>query len=268
MSLCAMAAFASAQSTPRAQAAPQANPAGTPRPIPVHASFSPAAIEGGESLFRQNCAFCHGRDAGGGETGPDLTRSKLVTEDKNGENIGDVVRNGRVDKGMPSFSSTFNDSQVMSLVAFIHSQQDKAMSQSGKRKGVDVSDLQTGNAEAGKQYFNGAGGCSKCHSPTGDLAGIANRYQGLQLEERMLYPKNTKSKVTVTTAAGKTITGTVAYQDEFTIALTDAEGIYHSWPTIKVKYTVDAPVKAHIEQFPKYTDDDVHNLMAYVQTLR
>jgi cytochrome c oxidase cbb3-type subunit 3 len=264
-----MVAFASAPNTLRAQApaAPQANPAGSPRPVPVHEVFSPAAIASGGSLFQQNCAFCHGRDAGGGETGPDLTRSKLVSSDKNGENIGDVVRNGRADKGMPRFSS-LADPEVMSLVAFIHSQQDKAMSQSGKRKGVDVSDLQTGNAEAGKQYFNGAGGCSKCHSPTGDLAGIANRYQGLQLEQRMLYPRNTKSKVTVTTAPGKTITGTVAYIDEFTIALTDAEGIYHSWPTAKVKFIVDAPVKAHIEQFPKYTDDDVHNLMAYVQTLR
>lgn len=268
-SLFAIFVFASSQRALRAQAraAPQANPAGTQGPLPVHEAFPPAAIESGGSLFQQNCAFCHGRDAGGGETGPDLTRSKLVSEDKKGEGIGDVVRNGRPDKGMPRFGS-FTDPQITSLVAFIHSQQDKAMSQTGKRKGVDVSDLQTGNAAAGKQYFEGAGGCAKCHSPTGDLAGIATRYQGLQLEERMLYPKNTKSKVTVTTASGQTVSGTVAYVDEFTIALTDAEGVYHSWPTINVKYKVDAPVKAHIEQFPKYTDDDIHNLMAYVQTLR
>ena len=76
---------------------------------------------------------------------------------------------------------------------------------------MDVSDLQTGNAEAGKRYFNGAGGCATCHSPTGDLAGIASRYQGLELEKQMLYPRHAKSKVTVTLASGQTISGTLAY---------------------------------------------------------
>jgi cytochrome c oxidase cbb3-type subunit 3 len=221
----------------------------------------------GGALFQQNCAFCHGRDAGGGETGPDLTRSKLVTADVGGDKIGDVVLHGRVEKGMPAFSNLSSD-QIANLVAFIHSQQTKAMSQSGKRKGVDVSDLQTGNVEAGKAYFNGAGGCSKCHSPTGDLAGVASRFEGLQLEERMLYPRDVKSKVTVTLPSGKTISGTLAYLDEFTVALRDADGAYHSWKTSEVKYAVDAPVEAHVELFPKYTDDDIHNLMAYIQTLR
>jgi cytochrome c oxidase cbb3-type subunit 3 len=153
-------------------------------------------------------------------------------------------------------------------VAFIHSQQDKAMSQTGTRRGVDVSDLQIGNVEAGKQYFNGAGGCASCHSVTGDLSGIASRYQGLKLEQQMLYPKDAKSKVTVTLSTGKVFRGTLAYLDEFTVALIDPEGGYHSWSAKKVKYKVDAPVNAHIELFDKYTDDDIHNLMAYLQTIR
>ncbi len=117
-------------------------------------------------------------------------------------------------------------------------------------------------------YFNGAGGCSNCHSPTGDLAGIATRYQGLQLEERMLYPKGAKSTVAVTLPSGQTISGTLAYLDEFTVALRDSGGTYRSWPTNQVKYRVDAPVDAHVTLFSKYTDDDIHNLMAYLQTLR
>jgi cytochrome c oxidase cbb3-type subunit 3 len=216
-----------------------------------------AAAAGG-SLFQQNCAFCHGRDAGGGETGPDLTRSKLVT--------GDVVLHGRPDKGMPAFN--FSAEQITNLAAFIHAQQTKAMAQSGKRKGVDVSDLQTGNVEAGKAYFNGAGGCATCHSPTGDLAGIASRYEGLQLEERMLYPKDVKNKVTVTLPSGETVAGTLEYLDEFTVGLKDATGTYRSWRVSDVKVKVDAPVEAHVALFPKYTDADIHNLMAYIQTLR
>jgi cytochrome c oxidase cbb3-type subunit 3 len=227
---------------------------------------SSALVESGGSLFRQNCSFCHGRDAGGGESGPDLTRSKLVTADVGGNKIGPVVRNGRPEKGMPHFD--FSDQQIASLAAFIHSKKNSAPQKVGGRKGVDVADLQTGNAEAGKRYFDGAGGCANCHSPTGDLAGIASTYEGLELEERMLYPKHAKSKVSVTLASGQTISGTLDYLDEFTVGLIDATGSYRSWRTSDVKYKVDAPADAHVELLSKYTDADIHDLMAYLQTLR
>lgn len=220
----------------------------------------------GSALFRQNCSFCHGRDATGGESGPDLTRSKLVREDVAGDKIGPVVLNGRPEKGMPRFELT--EEQIASLVAFVHAQQLNARNRKGGRKGVDPSDLQTGNVEAGKQYFDGAGGCSACHSPTGDLAGIASRYKGLELEEQMLYPKHPRSRVTVTPSSGQTVEGTLEYLDEFTVGLTDADGVYHSWRTRDVKFKVDAPVDAHVELLSKYTDADVHNLMAYLQSLQ
>jgi cytochrome c oxidase cbb3-type subunit III len=242
-------------------------PAKTQNAGPTHGGDTiPPAVTAGGATFQQNCAFCHGRDAGGGETGPDLTRSKLVGADVGGDKIGDVVLHGRTDKGMPAFQ--LSGEQISNLAAFIHFVRTKAESQSGKRKGVDVADLQTGNVEAGKAYFNGAGGCAKCHSPTGDLAGIAGKYQGLQLEERMLYPKDVKSKVTVTLPSGQDLSGTLEYIDEFTIGMRDGEGTYHSWKTSDVKYKVDAPVEAHVAQFPKYSDDDIHNLMAYIQTLK
>jgi len=233
---------------------------------PVPKSYPSDLVQKGSALFRQDCSFCHGRNAGGGESGPDLTRSKLVTEDVDGDKIGPVVRNGRPDKGMPRFDRSVEE--IASLVAFIHTRQNDALTKTGGRKGVDASDLQTGNAEAGKQYFNGAGGCATCHSPTGNLAGIASRHQGLRLEEQMLYPRHAKSRVTVTLASGQTITGTLAYLDEFTVGLTDPTGSYRSWRTRDVQYKVDAPVNAHVELFSKYTDDDIHNLMAYLQTLR
>jgi cbb3-type cytochrome c oxidase subunit III len=64
---------------------------------------SASLAEVGRHLFQRNCAFCHGRDAAGGETGPDLTRSKLVLADVNGNQISDVIRNGRPAKKMPAF---------------------------------------------------------------------------------------------------------------------------------------------------------------------
>jgi cytochrome c oxidase cbb3-type subunit III len=241
------------------------------RPTPAASkAYPPELVQQGIALFRKDCSFCHGRDAGGGESGPDLTRSKLVTADVNGDKIGPVVRNGRPDKGMPPFDRS--DEQIAGLVAFIHTQQNNALAGgrrgSGGRKGVDVSDLQTGNVAAGKLYFEGAGGCATCHSPTGDLAGLASRYSGLELEEQMLYPKHAKQKVSVSLASGQTISGTLAYLDEFTVGLIDSTDAYRSWRIRDVQYKVDPALNAHVEQFPKYTDADVHNLMAYLQTLR
>ena len=230
-------------------------------------TLSPQAAAG-EAQFQQNCAFCHGRDAMGGESGPDLTRSKLVASDTDGSKIAQVIKEGRTsgDKRMPAFQ--LSSSEVAALIAFIRARVAIAEASKGSRRGVDVSDLQTGNAEQGKQYFNGAGGCVKCHSPTGDLAGIASRYEGLQLEERMLYPRNAKSTLTVTLPDGKTVSGPLAYRDEFTVALIDSTGTYRSWAADSVRYKVDSPVDAHVDLFSRYTDDDIHNLMAYIQTLR
>jgi cytochrome c oxidase cbb3-type subunit 3 len=250
---------------------------------PASASAASAEqIQAGRSLFASQCAFCHGRDAGGGESGPDLTASALVEQDAHGDKIGPVVRNGRLAKGMPAFSN-IDEQQLAVLVVFIHDR--KANAKEGRRRTVDVTDLQTGNAEAGMRYFNGAGGCAKCHSPSGDLAGIGGRFQGLELLKRMLYRESERASVptpakgspeptkaiptaTVTLRSGQTATGQLAYRDEFTIALTDSSGWYRSWPLTQVKVTVTNPLEAHIEQLGKYSDEDMHNVFAYLQTLR
>jgi cytochrome c oxidase cbb3-type subunit III len=255
-------------------AAQTATPAPVPAPhgkvkesnLPAANSYPAALVQRGSSLFRQDCSFCHGRDAGGGESGPDLTRSRLVTSDVGGNRIGPVVRSGRPDKGMPPFD--LSDQQIAGLVAFIHTQQNLAPKQKGGRRGVDAADLQSGNAEEGQQYFEGTGGCAACHSAKGDLAGIASRYQGLDLEKQMLYPQHAKSQVTVTLPSGQAITGTLEYLDEFTVGVMDATKTYRSWRIKDVQYKVNAPVEAHVDLFGRYTDADIHNLMAYLQTLR
>ena len=235
-------------------------------------TYTPAQIQAGQPLFTSRCGFCHGRDAAGGESGPDLTRSALVVDDVRGDKLVPVIRDGRVDKGMPAFSLPYND--LMAIVAFIHDQQKKS-ELPGRRRSVDVTDVRTGNADAGETYFNGAGGCARCHRPDGDLAGIAMRLEGLALLQRMLDPRGGgrgerphPAAVTVTTRSGQTITGRLAYRDEFTIALTDESGWHRSWPTNQVTFGVNNPLDAHTEQLGKYTDDDMHNVLAYLQTLR
>jgi cytochrome c oxidase cbb3-type subunit III len=228
----------------------------------------------GQTLFSAQCGFCHGRDAGGGETGPDLTRSAVVAEDVRGDKIGPLARNGRVDKGMPAFN--LSPADLTAIVAFIHDQKTKAESEHGGRRAVELADLQTGDAEKGRQYFNGSGGCARCHSPSGDLAGVAKKREGLALLQRMLYPAAGRgggpapapASVTVTLGSGQTISGKLAYRDEFVIALTDASGWYRSWAANQVTFTVNDPLDAHTVQLGKYTDDDMHNVLAYLQTLQ
>jgi cytochrome c oxidase cbb3-type subunit III len=230
-------------------------------------------VQAGQPLFSARCGFCHGRDAAGGESGPDLTRSALVAEDVRGDKIGPVVRNGRVDKGMPAFN--LGDLDLTAIVAYIHEQKANAERPGGRRR-VDNDDLRTGDADAGRQYFNGAGGCSKCHQPDRDLAGIATRLQGLALLQRMLYPGSGRAagaapkppQITVTLPSGQTIVGKLAYRDEFTIGLTDSAGRYRSWPTAQVRFEVDSGLDAHAAQLGRYTDEDMHNVLAYLQTLR
>src|SRR5215510_6194741 len=229
-------------------------------------TYSSDLIRAGEGRFIAECGFCHGRDAGGGETGPDLTRPMLVAEDFRGDKIGPVLRSGRVEKGMPSFSLNVEDTDA--IVAFIHNQKTKMEAVGGGRRGVDPEDLDTGNVEGGRSYFNGAGNCSTCHSAAGDLAGIGSRLQGLPLLQRMLYPTGAKAKVTVTLPSGNTVSGSLASRDEFTITLTDASGKRASWPIGDVKFTIDDPLAAHFEQLGKYSDHDMHNVYAYLQSLR
>lgn len=247
------------QASPASQRPPQT---ATPQQYPAE------QVEAGRNAFTAQCGFCHGRDTAGGAGGPDLTRSELVAADVRGDRIIPLVRTGR--GTMPPFK--LSDSEAMAMVAFIHDQKTQAESAVGGRRSVDVADLQTGNATAGKQYFDTA--CTRCHSATGDLAGLATRLQGLQLLQRMLYPGGAPrdpkraAQVTVILPSGQTVAGRLTYRDEFTIALTDASGWYRSWPTNQVKFTVDDQRQAHVEQLGKYTDADMHNVLAYLQTLR
>jgi cytochrome c oxidase cbb3-type subunit 3 len=245
------------------------SPASTRPPQTVTPQTYPAdQVKTGEARFASQCALCHGRDAAGSDTGPDLTRSTLVAEDNRGDKITPMVRGGRVARGMPAFD--LNDADAGAIVAFIHDQKTKADALGGGRRNVDVTDLTTGNADAGKQFFNGAGNCSKCHSATGDLAGIAGRMQGLPLLQRMLYPggRGASSKVTVTTASGETLTGPLVSRDEFSVVMTDPAGARRSFAANEIKFNIDSPLDAHFEALGKYTDADMHNVYAYLSTLK
>jgi cytochrome c oxidase cbb3-type subunit 3 len=230
------------------------------------AAPDPKAVERGKQQFQQACGFCHGNDATGAR-GPDLVRSALVNRDQDGKLIGPAVKNGRPDKGMPAFAYT--DAQLSDLAAFLHDQVRAAQDSNSVPRDYPVEKLATGDAGAGKTYFFGAGHCDACHSPTGDLAGIAKRYSPINLESRFLYPRGVRRSVTVTLPSGEQITGTLALIDEFNVALRDGTGWYRSWARDQVnKVDIHDPIEKHRELLYRYTDADMHNLFTYLETLK
>jgi cytochrome c oxidase cbb3-type subunit 3 len=225
------------------------------------------AVERGHQQLEQSCGFCHGQDATGAR-GPDLVRSPLVAHDVKGNLIGEVIRHGRPDKGMPAMSLT--DEQIADIVAFLHARAAEAVSSAEVPKAYPVEKLLTGNADAGKTFFEGAGGCKNCHSPSGDLFGIANKYSAIELEARMLYPegKHIITTAVVTLPSGEQVKGPLEHADDFVIALRDASGWYRSFLRDRVKVELQDPLAAHRQLLDKLTQADVHNLFAYLQSLK
>jgi cytochrome c oxidase cbb3-type subunit 3 len=142
----------------------------------------------------------------------------------------------------------------------------------GGRRSVEPADLATGNAADGRAYFNGAGGCAKCHSPTGDLRGIAKRFEGLALLQRMLYPAGQPQpappKAIFTLPSGQTVTAPLAAEDEFSVTIYDPLGARQTYSKDDVKVKIDDPMSAHFVQLGKYTDAAMHNVYAYLATLK
>jgi cytochrome c oxidase cbb3-type subunit 3 len=223
------------------------------------------AMEHGHKQFVQACGFCHGPDATGAR-GPDLVRSPLVAHDVKGDKIGEVIRTGRPDKGMPPMSMT--DEQVQDIAAYLHGRAAEALSSSGVPSVYPIEKLLTGNAEAGKTFFNGAGGCKNCHSPTGDLTAIAKKYSPIELQARMLYPGGKRTTAVVTLPSGELVKGPLVHADDFVISLRDASGWYRSFSRDRVKVELQDPLAAHRELLEKLTQADVHNLFAYLESLK
>jgi mono/diheme cytochrome c family protein len=244
----------------------------------IGAPPDPAAVDRGQKLFVANCAFCHGSTANGGATGPDLVRSVVVLHDQGtGKDIGKVVLNGRPDKGMPKFNMT--DAQIKDIAAFLLSRTQAA----ANRGSYEIQNIVTGDAKAGETYFNAH--CSSCHSPSGDLAHIATKYDPVALQSRFLYPRdrrafgmegpppNPKSEITVkvTLASGQSYEGRLDHIDDFSVALVEPSGEYHSWlldAEKGIKVEVHNPLQAHADMLPGYTNADMHNILAYLETLK
>ena len=263
---CAAAMTASRAAAQRAPDYPERPPA------------PPEQVARGQQLFKSNCAFCHGSDARGGETGPNLVRAQVVLGDRHGELIASIVQNGIPARGMPKF--TLSAAEIADIAAWLHSQ---PLSDRGAPSTLDVL---VGNAREGEAYFNGAGHCTQCHSVGGDLAAIGGKYEPKTIQNLIVSggggrsfgrrsagaasPKLPPTTVTVTLPSGQSITGDLDHISAFAVALRGPDGTYRSFARHGAipKVVVTNPLQWHIDMLPKWRDSDIHNLTAYLVTLK
>lgn len=249
----------------------------------------PAAVDRGEKLYQTNCGTCHGMTAKGTDQAPDLVRSNVVIDDEKGNLLTPVIRDGRPDKGMPK--STLSDDQISDVEAWLHVQFYAA----DHRNTYAFLSALTGDPKRGEAYFNGSGKCATCHSATGDLAGIGSRYDPHALQQRWLQPRglgggggrggrgrgaagsgapqtDTRgvTTITVTPTSGAAVSGTLDRIDDFYVSLRDSDGNLRVFPRNgdDPKVVINDPLKAHTELLRTYTDQDIHDVTAYLATLK
>jgi cytochrome c oxidase cbb3-type subunit 3 len=248
-----------------------AQPAGSGRenrhyPWPVP---DPQSVERGKARFAQLCGRCHANNAAGTPNGSNLTRSALVRHDADGSRIANLVSTGVPAKGKAPM--TVSPEQMSDIVAFIQStiQTYDRSSEGAPPADYPVEKLLTGDPAAGRTFFNGAGGCASCHSPTGDLAGIATRYSPIELQARFLLPRSkTPRTATITPPTGPAVTGRLLRVNNYEVAIAGPDDATQTWPANTVSIEIHDPLAAHRALLPKYTDADVHNMFAYLWTLK
>jgi cytochrome c oxidase cbb3-type subunit 3 len=240
------------------------------------------AAEAARPLYAKNCQACHGADARGTPQGSNLVRSIVVLRNRYGSTLGPFLRashppvaipgRGGAPAG-PAFEGLTN-TDVLLLSHFLRERIHDTLRGSPLFRPGNVL---VGDAKAGAEYFRGEGGCTQCHSPSGDLAGIGRRLEPVNLQQRFLFPHTARRTgpgakvvtVTVTTESGQTLTGDLDRMDDFNVSFRDASGTYHSVRrTAGTRVVTNDPFAAHVALLSRITDKNMHDVVAYLETLK
>jgi cytochrome c oxidase cbb3-type subunit III len=248
---------------------------------PADAPYVDAALANqGRTIWAAECINCHGTQARGTDNGPNLTRSLVVLRDRYGSELGPYLKRGhKMQSG--AASTTLTDEQITNLAHFLRQRVNDSF------RGSPIFQAQNvlvGDAKAGEAFFNGPGKCATCHTATAlSLAGIGARYEPIDLQQRFLFPGGGRGgrgragaatsasavRVTVTPASGEPVTGVLIQMDDFNVSLRDAAGAYRTFkrgPGVKV--VKDDPLAAHHALLETLTDKNMHDVVAYLETLK
>jgi cytochrome c oxidase cbb3-type subunit III len=237
----------------------------------------PVQVARGKALYGIDCTGCHGADLRGGDLGgPNLLRSQLALSDQDGELILPIIQGSRQSQGMPAIDMNREDglavaAYVRSVVATIGRQ---GMPPS---VGQEPPTILVGDVRAGQAYFDAK--CNGCHSPTGDLKGIASRIPDPKtLQNRWVAGGGGRRggtgdhpvTVTITQPSGEKIDGRLVRIDDFLISISLPDATVHTFRREGdiPKVEVHDPMKAHRDLLSVYTDQAMHDLTAYLVTLK
>ncbi len=243
-----------------------------------------AGADRGKTLFAAECSTCHGQKARGGnealpaaQRGSDLIRSLVVLRDRYGSLVSPFLTKGHPMRSGGDAKS-LTAAQAGDLAHFLHQRVYATLRNGGE---LQIQNILSGDPKAGLLYFSGAGKCSSCHAATGDFAGIGKRYDAVTLQQKFLFPRTVAfgrgapppsikpAHVTVTLANGQTVAGNLVSLDDFNVALRDAEGNYRSFtiqPQIKVMK--QDPLDAHVALLDEISDKNIHDVVAYLESLK
>jgi len=243
----------------------------------------PAVIERGRNLFSVTCSACHGADARGGQLGgPNLLRSQLVLMDQDGEQILPVVQKGRPERGMPPFP--LPEADIKAIVEFIHSLTGASRGQGAPPIAGPPPNIVVGDAAAGQAFFSAK--CSSCHSATGDLQGIATKVPDPKLLQNLWVsgglatgngrggrgglPPGPAITAIVTPPQGPKVEGRLLRIDDFVVSLMLEDGSITSYRRDGAvpKIELHDPLEGHRALLKVYTDKDMHDVTAYLVTLK
>lgn len=233
-------------------------------------------VEHGKTLYGINCQACHGTDLRGGDIGgPNLLRSQAALTDQHGEKIIPIIQGARQAQGMPNIGLDNQDaSAVAAYVRSVISTIGRQGTPPGQEKPLDIL---VGDPSRGSAYF--VAHCGTCHSATEDLRDIATRFpEPKTLQARWLAGgrltaqdgPTTKTTVDVTLTGGKTISGALVHIDDFLVTLRLGDGTERSYRRVGAtpRVVVHDPLQKHREMLPIYTDENVHDVTAYLVTLK
>jgi cytochrome c oxidase cbb3-type subunit III len=254
------------QQTPYQNMTPEQRAAATRMFLGLGPEPNKAAAGRGAPLYQQNCAFCHGQQARGA-TGASLITSDEVLSDDHGEHLVAFLKKGRPEKGMPAFA-TMSDNQLTDIAEFVHLQ----IEEIANRGTYHVLNILVGDQAKGHAYISTH--CMACHA-TETFAHIGSKFRSPeQLQRGWIWPTRTTDSsmvitATVKTPDGATVTGRVTQISDFRITLVDSAGHTH---TIERKSGVEVqmkdPLAPHQEMITTLTNEDMHNVTAYLETLK
>jgi cytochrome c oxidase cbb3-type subunit 3 len=243
---------------------------------PTHPQAAPEVIARGKVIYDANCASCHAADMRGTDAGINIIRKQVVMDDDVGELIAPILKAGHPAANKKVFN--FDAGQIVDLAGYIHSK--RAQGYDASRNQPDS--ILVGNAAAGEAAFKAR--CGKCHSVAGDLKGFGAKFLNPQtLQNTWIMPgaggrgsfggattNVPPATVTVTMANGKKLEGRLGRIDDFIVILTDADGVTHtvSRNGNVPKVDITDPLADHRQLMRVYTDKEIHDITAYLVTVK